>query len=305
MMPPAGRRPGGMGPESDPPAQVPRAKPAPAPAPVPAPVPALAPRQHRQPRRQPQAAMTEAQRQVTPQEEAAFATLETEVGGRQALVSILATATLPKGMDQVLGMIADPLHDHESLARVCALGGVKIGALLKVFEEAALTRGRLLATTRIAKALPDVAAGVMEAATPGEKTCRACLGAGRVPQPTAEDPNATQPCGPCKGTGLVYYEPDHEVQKTALKLGRLLDTGRQGPGVGVSLNVLQQQTALNPGDTGSYDTLVKLLDTRIYGEGRERLASMRPRQQQTVLDVTPESGSEQTGAQPGEQENEA
>lgn len=95
------------------------------------------------------------------------------------------------------------------------------------------------------------------------------------------------------------------MQKTALKLGRLLDTGRQGPGVGVSLNVLQQQTALNPGDTGSYDTLVKLLDTRIYGEGRERLASMRPRQQQTVLDVTPESGSEQTGAQPGEQENEA
>lgn len=231
--------------------------------------------------RPPQGAMTPAQRDITPAEEAAFATIEAEMGGRGRLVAALSTAQLPKDLTQVLGMIADPLHDHESLAKICALGNVGLAKLLKMFQEAVRTRSHLIAHTRIAEKLPDVAAAVMEAATPGWRPCLNCLATGIVtvvvPDRDAEGkiiPEAFHDerkiCGTCQGRKQVWYEPEHEAQKTALKIGGILDTGKKG--AGVNLSVLQQNTQINPQDTGNYDRMMEALDGVLYGQGRERLA---------------------------------
>lgn len=224
-------------------------------------------RDKRMTRRPPQGAMTDVQRAVTPAEEAAFATIEAEMGGRQKLVGVLASAQLPADLEFALALIADPLHDHESLAKVCALAHVSQAKLMKVFQEAAKSRGQLLAITRIAQKLPDVAVAVMEDAIPGIRICPRCQGACVVLKPTNDDPTATAECPECKGLGDVIFRPDHEVQKTALKIGGLLDVGKGG---GMNLNILQQNTQHNPGDTGNFDTLMAGLDDLIYGKGRAR-----------------------------------
>lgn len=279
MLPPPGRRPGGEpggSGEPEPPARPPlpkvtrgkgNAKPG---ATVPA----------KRNFRPPQGAMTPEQRKVTPTEESAFAVLEAEFGGREAMVGALSLAQLPKDLTTLLGMLADPLHDHESLAKVCALANVPISKLMKACQEAIRVRGQLLAHKRIADALPDVAAAVMAEATPGWKQCLECLGA-RTVQVLVDNTDEegkkipgqheeTIQCKVCKGRGLVWHAPDHDVQKTALKIGGVLDTGK-----GMSVQVLQNNTQVNPGDTGNYDKMMEALDGVLYGAGRERLAATR------------------------------
>lgn len=212
--------------------------------------------------------LTKAQKIVTPAEEAAFATIEADMGGRQKLVSTLSTAQLPKDISRILGAIADPDNDTVSLAKVCAAHDVSLAKLLDVFKTALLARGRLAATVRIASALPEVAQAVMDDAVGGDRVCPDCLGAKRVAEPTAEDPEHTVPCSLCKGVGSRRFVPDHEVQKTALKIGGLLE---HGSGMKIAVN----QNMLNLGgggaDSESYDRLVAALDTRLYGGGRARL----------------------------------
>lgn len=211
--------------------------------------------------------LTHAQKVVTPAEEAAFATVETEMGGRQKLISTLSTAQLPQPIARILGAIADPANDGVSLAKVCAAHDVSLSKLLDMFRTALLARGRLAATVRIATALPEVAQQVMEDAVGGERICSDCLGACRVSEPTPEDSERTVPCALCRGRGKRQFTPDHEVQKTALKIGGLLESGG---GTKIAVN----QNMLNFGggaDSESYDRLVTALDTRLYGGGRARL----------------------------------
>jgi hypothetical protein len=241
----------------------------------------------------PQGGLTPAQRSLTPMEEAAFAALETELGGRSALVAALSAAHLPKGMDPVLGLIADPIHQHESLGQICALAGVRIPALLEVVKSAALVKGQILATQRVAMALPDVAAAVMLDATPGLRDCGRCLGARYISKPTNENPDAQAECPECQGTGTIVHRPDHDVQKTALKIGGLLGGPGGGKAGGVNVAVLQSTTQVNPGDSTTYDAMIGLLDRALYGEGRDRLRQGR---EQTAIDVTVPDRPERRGA---------
>lgn len=217
--------------------------------------------------------LTPVQRKVTPAEEAAFATLEVEVGGRARLVSALSLAHLPPEIDLILGMLADPTHDGESLAQICALAGVKFAKILPVFKEAVKARGQVISTARIAERMPDLAAAVVDDAIPGWRECRECLGAREIAAPTPEDPHAVKPCPECRGRGQVWFVPDHDVQKTALKISGLLESGTRG---GATVNVLQKNTQIAPGDTGGFDALMTMMDDALYGSGRDRLARMRP-----------------------------
>lgn len=215
-----------------------------------------------------QGALLPQQRAATLSEIAAFQTIEVEMGGRARMVSILSSAQLPKAVDRILGMMIDPRYDQETLAQICLLGGVSLSTLSKAFGEAAKTRGQLLAWDRVAQRLPDVAAAVMEDAVPGLKTCPGCLGARMVPKPTNEDADATGPCSTCQGTGLKHFQPDHDVQKTALKIGGMLDSGKAGPGVNVAF--LNQQLNTSHADLEGYDQLMEGLDNLLYGKGRAR-----------------------------------
>lgn len=241
---------------------------------------------HAMTKRPPQGAMTKAQRSVSPAEEAAFAAIEAEMGGRARLVSALGSAQLPKDVSMVLGMIADPMHDHESLAKICALGGVSLAKLQKTFEAAVRARAHVIAHARIAEKAPDLAAAVMEDSIPGWRPCRECDGFGtkltevKDAEGTREEP---RPCPSCKGKGRVWFVPDHEMQKTALKISGLLESGSKGRG-DVNLAVLQANTTNNPGNPVNFDQLMGKLDAVLYGSGRDRLTKSR----QTALEADPE-----------------
>lgn len=212
-------------------------------------------------------ALTTKQRTVTPMEEAAFGAVEADMGGRLQMVATLSTAQLPKAIERILGAIADPDNDRVSLAKICAVHDVSMVKLLAIFREALLARGKLQATVKIATMLPAVAAQVMDDAVAGERVCAECLGAMKVADPTTEDPERTKVCGQCRGKGMVRFIPDHETQKTALKIGGLLEQG------GMKIAVNQQTFSMGGAGGEEYDRLVTALDGALYGHGRERLRS--------------------------------
>lgn len=245
-------------------------------------------------------------RVVSKAEEAAFATVEAELGGREKLVAALSLAKLSERERQVVGMIADPDNDGRSLARICAQGEIGLGRLLGIFREAVLARGQVIAITRIAQKVPDVAAAVMEDATPGWRICLACLGAKQVEE---KNPDTKEmelvPCGRCNGRGEVYHRPDHDVQKTALQISGLLDKG----GAKITTIVAQQQTGGGGSpDTGMFDQLMGALDGALYGKGRDRLRRQREEDGDGVVEGEVEDASYEgnpEGSNNSESESEA
>lgn len=229
-----------------------------APLPAPPAVPARRPRKDR-------ANQTTLQRQVTAADEAAFSTMEAELGGRPALAAILAGADLNNDEARVAGLLADPLNDNVSLAKVCLGAGLSMNRLLSLFQAAALAKGRTKAVQRIAEKLPDVAAGVMEDAIGGEKVCTNCNGFQFLPKPTDKDPLATEKCATCLGKGTVLYQPDHHIREIALKIGGLLDKGG-----GNKVVIAQQFGPAGGAGATSFDQLMSAMDGALYGEGRAR-----------------------------------
>lgn len=230
-------------------------------------------------KKRPRAAVT-IPKSVSPVEEAAFATIEAEMGGRGKLVSALASAQLPPALEKVLGMIADPQHDGLSLAKICAQADCSLSKLMGMFRSATLARGQMIAMARIAEKIPDVAASVMDDSVAGWRDCLHCQGARVItvmdypPGTKGEDLATTQPievikpCGACAGRGLVYWQPPHDTQKTALMIAGLLDKG--GPRI---TTIVANQNVQAGTDSGSYDGLIAAMDKAIYGEGRARGAS--------------------------------
>lgn len=231
--------------------------------PTPAPKPQPAPRARRS-----RQDLTTVQRQVNAADEAAFAALELELGGRPALAAILAGADLNHDEAKVAGLLADPANDKVSLAKVCVGANLSMTRLMKLFQAAALAKGQTKAIVRIAAQLPDVAAGVMEDAIGGDKTCRVCNGFQFVPKPTKDDPDATAECGECRGKGTIYHQPDADIREIALRIGGLLDKG----GSGAKILIANQNNGGGGGvaDSASFDKLMAAIDGTLYGEGRAR-----------------------------------
>lgn len=224
-------------------------------------------------------ALTQRQREVTSTEEASFAALELELGGRQQLAAILAGADLSMQDAAVAGLLADPLNDGISLAKVCNQGGVTMARLLKLFKEAVIIKGQVKALARIGAAIPDVAASVMEDAIPGKRVCPRCEGLSTIQNPkmptaTDQEYQETIECPKCAGKGTIIHVPLHEVQKTALQLGGLLD---KGGGTRI-LNVNANKNVPPVGGVGvdSFDKLMTNLDSFLYGSGRDRLVPSGP-----------------------------
>lgn len=215
--------------------------------------------------------LTHVQRAVTAADEAGFSTLEKELGGRPALVAILAGADLNGDEARVMGLLADPQNDTTSLAKVCVGAGISMARLMKLFQAAALVKGQTKAIQRIAERLPDVAAAIMEDAIPREKECPICDGLTTVPgRPTKENPDPEPvKCTVCKGKGTVPFVPEHQVREMALRIGGLLE---KGGGSGVKVLVANQNNGagVSVADTKSFDSLMAAVDGALYGEGRAR-----------------------------------
>jgi hypothetical protein len=186
------------------------------------------------------------------------------------MIAVLSAAKLDKRMDRFLRMLADPDNDKRSLGQLCTDTQLSLAGLLDLFHTSAKARAKAISISRIAKHLPDVASAVMEDAIPGQRTCPTCLGAKQLAAPTPDAPLAMAPCPDCHGLGEVRHTPDHEVQRTALKLGELLNEGK-GSGTHISMAMLQQAQGKSGGI--EYDSFLSLMDGLLYGRGRERFRS--------------------------------
>ncbi|HET9256302.1 MAG TPA: hypothetical protein VFO16_14045 [Pseudonocardiaceae bacterium] len=209
-------------------------------------------------------------RRVHPAQSLAFSQLETELGGRTRLAMTLLGADLPKHLQQFVGILVDPAYDDYQLAEIAELAAVTLNELQKVFVDARKMHGIVVATDRIVTAAPDVAAAVMADAQAGWRLCVECLGA-RVVVKVERDASGREgevqvDCPLCRGRGEVYHVPDHDTQKTALKLAGLLV--EKGPGV--SVTTIAASLSRQAGD---YDAVVSALDDVLYGDVRARFGA--------------------------------
>ena len=186
---------------------------------------------------------------------------EQELGGRSALIEILAHAPTTKDTAYVIGLLSDPSYADKSLRFVCQQGNVTVGDLWALVQTAALLRGQVKAALTIGEQIPVVVKDVMRRASQYEEPCEACEGTGSVPgRPTPECPEPDPvECRVCKGKGLVPHHAELDRQVVALKLGGLLHDGSK-----IQINNLNQAVA-QPGSAGSLEELTRHADAVFEG----------------------------------------
>jgi hypothetical protein len=220
---------------------------------------------------------------------AELATIERDLGGRAAIVGMLALAPLTPDLRYLLGLLGDPLNAQQSLAELCAVGNTLPGDLLKQLASAALLRGKVRASQTIGEGIAAVTTDVMRRAAPYEAACHTCLGVGKLTDdPTPAIPNPLpQPCTTCNGTGTLLYQPDLERQKLAVDLAQLLP---KSGGINIAqINQAAGGQAWGSGG-GSLELVQQLTDKLLYAsEG-------------TPLDADLVEGAEPPAAPAGETE---
>lgn len=193
-------------------------------------------------------------------------TIERDLGGRTALVGLLALAPLTPDLRYVLGLLGDPTHQSVSLAEICARGNILPGDLLKHLATAALARGKLLAAQRIGDGIAAVADDIMRRAAPYEAPCNGgCQGTGAITQdPSPAEPNPKpELCEVCRGTGKLVYSPDLERQKLAVEMAQLLP---KSGGIQIA-QINTPATSGGAGGTGPLESMQRLTDQLLYGHG--------------------------------------
>lgn len=190
--------------------------------------------------------------------------IEAEMGGRSSLVGMLVLAPLTPDLKYVLGLLGDPQHQSKSLAAICALGNILPGELLKHLASAALLRGKVRASQKIAEGIAAVTEDVMKRAAPYEDACSTCRGTGSMtPEPSTSQPNPSPAaCETCLGTGKLLYRPDLERQKLAIEMAQLLP--KSG---GIQIAMQQNNASGGSGGGGMMERLTALTDKILYGSG--------------------------------------
>ena len=233
---------------------------------------------------------------VTPMEEIAFAALETEVGGRAKLAALLNAADLPGREARLAGMLADPANDTLSLAKLAAWARVPMKRWYDILKEAALVKGQVVSLVRVGDALPDVAAGLMTDAIPGDRVCPACRGLKTfMPEPTPQEPSpVARVCEECLGAGIVYYRPDNELRKMALQVGKLLDKDKG------QTNVVVNNARFGVGQAPDFTTAITELDDLLDGRHRDQFGRRR-----SAIDVEATSEPAEIEPERGERDDAA
>lgn len=220
--------------------------------------------------------------------------LEQDLGGRQAVVSLLTLAPLTPDLRYILGQLGDPQHATMTLAEICTGASILPGELLKQLAQAALLRGKVLASQQIGNGIAAVAADVMRRAAPYTAPCHTCIGTGSItPEPTPTTPNPRpEPCEVCKGTGQLVYQPDLDRQKLAIDMAQLLPKGG-----GIQIAQINAPAAGGGGSSlGTLEALQRLTDRILYGSGMpgvDEVDESEAAEGEVVhsADPAPESGS--------------
>lgn len=193
--------------------------------------------------------------------------IETDLGGRGALVGLLTLAPLSPDLRYILGLLGDPRNSGKPLATICAQGNVLPGELIRHLGSAALLRGKVLAQQAIGNGIAAVTQDLMLKAAPYDAPCYGCRGLGKVTtDPTPKVPNpGPEDCLVCLGTGELRYQPDLERQKLAIEMAHLLPKGG-------GLQILNQQIGGAAGGVsgsggGALEQMQQLTDQLLYGDG--------------------------------------
>lgn len=148
---------------------------------------------------------------------------EKALGGRDALIDVLAVADDAPEVARVIDLLLDARYDGFSLRRLCTMTGLTIADFFAAYKKAAIVRAHIQAAPIIAAKLVGVVDDLMTRAQPHYLTCPVCRGTGSlVPEPTEKKPNPQpEPCKACvDGKQLVL--PDLDRQKLALEVAELI-----------------------------------------------------------------------------------
>lgn len=215
------------------------------------------------------AALTRARRpQLTPEALTELNQLEELLGGRAEIIASLVTAPASDGLTWVIGLLADPERQGQTLAEICAEGRILPTDLLEALIQGKRARSKVYATHLATADTARIVRDVVLKAAPHEDRCYGCKGRGVLPgivTPEDKDP-VERTCETCNGVGTLYYPADEDARKLALELSGLLAKG----GAGVAITVNAQQKTLNlvgggGGMAGDGVGLQEAIDQILYG----------------------------------------
>lgn len=148
---------------------------------------------------------------------------ERALGGRDALIDVLAVADGAPEVAKVINLLLDTRYESFSLRRICLMTGLTVADFFAAYKKASIVRAHIQTAPIIAAKLVGVVEDLMTRAQPHYLTCMVCRGTGSItPEPTKEKPNpGPEPCKSCvDGKQLVL--PDLDRQKLALEVAELI-----------------------------------------------------------------------------------
>lgn len=213
---------------------------------------------------------------------------EKVLGGRKELLNSLAFDATP----EIRALVTDLLDTHfdkfslGALASKCNIG---LTDLLRAYRNGVIAKAQIIASQRIAAALPGVVEDVMKRAVPYEEECQGCEATGKMRvRPTKKVPEpdpAEVTCTICRGKGTILRLPDLDRQRLALEIGELLKSPKGGPTLLQQFN-LGAPAAREAGDpgAGSLERMQQAVTDILFGRNA------------SVIDVEPVTGDPENGA---------
>lgn len=204
---------------------------------------------------------------------------EHALGGRTALISSLSIDATPEVKDLV-DMLMDPRYDKKSLGWLASKVNISLTDLLRVYRNGVLAKAQIIASQKIAAALPDVVADVMKRAVPYQEDCAGCDATGKMtvrPTKKVPEPDPAQvSCTICRGKGTITRLPDLDRQRLALEIGELLKSPKGGPTMLQQFNIGTAAASSGDANPGSLERMQQAVTDILYGRNA------------SVIDVTPE-----------------
>lgn len=211
---------------------------------------------------------------------------EKVLGGRKELLTSLAFDAAPEVRALVVDLL-DPHFDKMSLGWLASKCNIGLTDLLRAYRNGVIAKAQIIASQKIAAALPGVVEDVMKRAVPYKEPCQGCDATGmmkvrptkKVPMP---DP-AEVTCTICRGKGEVLRLPELDRQRLALEIGELLKSPKGGP------TLLQQFNLGTPAATGASDPGAGSLERM-----QQAVTDILYGRNSNVIDLNPEPSVQET-----------
>lgn len=183
---------------------------------------------------------------------------EVAMGGRELLVSALATAPeLSPEAALVLNDLADPRLISTPLHRLCANRGLTVGDLLRTFKQAEVAAQTIRAIHLTAAKLPEIVSDLIAKAYTHQEPCGVCRATGTVLQTKRREtkvneatvidfPEEAVVCPECAGYKVLRIKGDLDTQQVLLQLIGLLQKGG-----GLTIQQNTQHNTLNAPSVGA------------------------------------------------------